>query len=103
MLSSTFSQISVLTELQFEPAEAPAKTERSNQLSVVERLAKDPTAFAEKAVKRGKKTKSSASAGTRGKAPEELVNARKAIRAVSGGKGAQAMLGGQRKAGKKGR
>ncbi|CAH7683484.1 ribosome biogenesis regulatory protein-domain-containing protein [Phakopsora pachyrhizi] len=75
---------------KFQPSELPAKEERENQMSIVNQLAKDPLAFKEKVIKRGKKSHESESREDKTKG---LVNTRKAIRAVSGGRGAGAIAG----------
>lgn len=63
----------------------PAKAERSNQLAVIDQLVKNPSAFKEKVAKRGKKSHSN-EVGENDKT-KGLLNTRKAIRAVTGGRG----------------
>ncbi|KAG0150365.1 hypothetical protein CROQUDRAFT_38483 [Cronartium quercuum f. sp. fusiforme G11] len=70
---------------KFEPTELPAKAERSGQLAVIDQLTKNPSAFKEKVAKRGKKTHSNEPGET--DKTQGLLNTRKAIRAVTGGRG----------------
>ncbi|MBW0536605.1 hypothetical protein O181_076320 [Austropuccinia psidii MF-1] len=74
---------------KFDPTEQPAKVERKSQMAIVEQLAKNPLAFKEKISKRAKKDHSIGS--TQENKTKDLVNTRKAIRAVSGGRGASAI------------
>ena len=77
---------------KFEPTEQSAKVERKSQLAIVEQLAKNPTAFKEKVAKKQKKSSSTKSATTEAdKSTKSLVNTRKAIRTLTGGRGATAL------------
>lgn len=84
---------------KFEPTEIPAAAERSTQLAFVEQLSKNPSAFKEKVAKRGKKSHSNETGGDN-ENTKGLLNTRKAIRAVTGGKGFGPTLGSSGKDGK---
>ncbi|POW21119.1 hypothetical protein PSHT_02749 [Puccinia striiformis] len=79
---------------KFEPTEQSAKVERKSQLEIVDQLSKNPTAFKEKVAKKQKKSsKSTTSSSTTepDKGTKALVNTRKAIRTLTGGRGATAL------------
>jgi regulator of ribosome biosynthesis len=76
---------------QFEPTEQSAKVERKSQLAIVEQLAKNPTAFKEKVAKKQKKSHAKPSTQEADKTTKGLVNTRKAIRTLTGGRGATAL------------
>lgn len=73
----------MLVRAQFEPNELPAEAERASAMALVSKLSSDPNAFAEKRVKRGRKSTEEAA----GKKGDSVVNVRKAIKGVTSGKG----------------
>ncbi|EFP80310.2 uncharacterized protein PGTG_06266 [Puccinia graminis f. sp. tritici CRL 75-36-700-3] len=87
---------------KFEPTEQSAKVERKSQQEIVDQLAKNPTAFKEKVAKKQKKSSTKSSATTEpDKSTKSLVNTRKAIRTLTGGRGATALETKPLKKGKK--
>lgn len=76
-------------DLQFDPTERPAESEKQNNMAILAKLDKEPAA---------KKSKKSESGGS------DVLNVRKAIRSASKGKGSAALArdsGGKGKKGKR--
>lgn len=74
---------------KFDPTEQSARLERKNQLEIVAQLVKNPTAFKEKSIKKQKKGSTSEPQGDH--QDSGLINTRKAIRHLTGGRGPTAL------------